>query len=209
MRKISFSFTFLIISTIAFGQHKLIPKKVGFLYNFGNEKNFLFDDEDYFYTTRTYKAQLFYDLFNFKRLAISLIVQPQIQAIKHQLLNEQFVRPEEYNYIAKRAQYTTLKNINLYALEFGLSAKIKLFKPLSFDITTGLGLSYINKTTERLAEGFTFIENLSLGFTIATSTKTYLYLGGNIGHVSNFDFQAPNNGYNIAGFEIGLQYLLK
>ena len=209
MKKIIFFFIIFSITFCAFSQNSFKPKKVGFLYNFANENNFLFDDEDYFYTTRTYKGQLFYDLYNFEKVGFLLIVQPQFQSIKHQLLNEQFVTPYQENFEAKRAKYTNLKTLNLYSLEFGLSTKIKLLKRISFDTTIGLGFSYIDETTERLAEGFTFIENLSVGFTCKTSLKTQVYLGANIGHVSNFDFQQPNSGYNIAGFEIGFQYVLK
>lgn len=193
----------------SFGQSKLKPKKIGFLYNFGNENNFLFDDNDYFYTTRTYKGQLFYDLYTFKKIDFLLIVQPQYQSLKHQLLNKFFVTPDKENHLEKREKYTKLKSLNLYALEFGFSAKIKIFNSLSFDTTVSLGFSYIDETTERLAEGFTFIENLSAGFTYKTSPKTFLYLGANAGHVSNFDFQQPNSGYNVLGYEIGFQYVLK
>lgn len=197
----------LIVST--FSQSKLIPKKLGFLYNLGKEDNFIFNDEDYFYTTKVYKGQLFYDLYNYKKIDFSLIVQPQLQTIKHQLINEQFITPDQENYLEKRDKYTKLKTINLYGLEFGLSTKIKLLNTLSFDATIGLGFCYIDETTERLAEGFTFIENFSIGFTHKTLPKMNIYVGSNFGHVSNLNFKKPNDGYNILGIEIGLQYVLK
>jgi len=209
VKKLLFCFLFFGLATSVFSQSKIVPKKIGFLYNFGNENNFLFDDEDYFYTTKIFKGQLFYDLYNFEKVDFLLIVQTQFQSIKHQLLNEQFVTPDEENYLEKRARYTKLKRLNLYSLEFGLSSKIKFLKRFSFDTTIGLGFSYIDETTERLAAGFTFIENLSVGFTYKTSKRTSLYVGGNVGHVSNFDFQEPNDGYNILGFEVGFQYVLK
>ena len=56
---------------------------------------------------------------------------------------------------------------------------------------------------------FTFIENGSLGFSYALLPKTFLYLGANIGHVSNFDTKEPNNGYSFVGFEVGLSYCIK
>ena len=37
-------------------------KKVGFLYNNVNAKNFIFEDEDYKYTSNTIKLQAFYNL---------------------------------------------------------------------------------------------------------------------------------------------------
>ena len=53
------------------------------------------------------------------------------------------------------------------------------------------------------------IENGSIGLSYTTSKKTALYFGTNIGHVSNFDTQDPNNGYSFLGFEVGVSYKLK
>lgn len=188
---------------------KLKPFKVGFLYNFGTNENFLNNDTDYSYSTNTFKAQAFYELTKWKGLNLELIVQPQVQFIQHQLLNEQYILPSDENYIIKRLEFTQIKKINLYSLEFGFAAKKRLFKNTDLQGTISLGLSYINKRTERLAKGFTFIENFSLGFTHNLSKKSQIYLGSNIfGHVSNLNFKKPNDGYNIFGFEIGYSYKL-
>ena len=198
---------------LTFGQEAkkgiLHPNKIGFLYNNTNEKNFLFDDLDYSYSTNAFKAQVFYNLFEWRNLHFDLIVQPQIQVIKHQLLNEQFVLPNEENYQQKRIEFTSEKTMYLYAFELGFVVKTKLLKKLDLQATIGLGMATISKRTERLAKGFTFIENGSLGLSYQTSNKTFLYLGSNIGHVSNFNLKSPNNGYNILGFEVGFSYLLK
>ena len=70
-------------------------KKIGFVYNSASANNFLFNDKDYKYTTNTYKFQSIYDIGKWKNIEFQLIVQPQIQIIRHQLLNEQFVLPSE------------------------------------------------------------------------------------------------------------------
>lgn len=184
-------------------------KKVGFLYNNANEKNFIFDDKDYSYTTNTLKLQAFYNLGKWKSLDFELILQPQVQVLKHQLINEQFVLPSEENYQEKRTEFTTPKTIYLYAFELGFAMKKKVVDKLNFLITIGLGIAAIDTRTERLAKGFTFIENGSVGFSYKTSDKISLYLGSNVGHVSNFDTKRPNNGYSFVGFEIGFSYLLK
>ena len=99
--------------------------------------------------------------------------------------------------------------MQLYAFELGFVLTRELAKNLDFRITAGLGVATINTRTERLAKGFTFIENGSLGLSYKTTKKTALYIGSNIGHVSNLDFKSPNNGYTFLGFEVGLIYLLK
>lgn len=190
------------------GTSWLTPKKIGLLFNKTNEQNFLFDDPDYFYTSTLIKGQLFYTLFDWKKTSFHLIVQPQYQRIKHQLLNPSFVGPEVTDYLIKRERFTRLKGINLYALEFGISIYKPLFKKVSAEITVGLGFAYIDTETERLAKGFTFIENGSVGLSYETSDRTSIYVGSNIGHVSNFDFKQPNDGYNVVGYEIGFRYRL-
>ncbi|WP_233269908.1 acyloxyacyl hydrolase [Polaribacter sp. L3A8] len=212
MKKHLFILLFFIVFS-AFSQEKKAgiwhPTKVGFLYNKAQDNNFLFDDKDYSYTTETFKTQLFYDLGSWKKLNFEMSVQPQIQTLKHQLINEQFVLPTEENYQDKRTEFTTPKTMRLYAFELGFALKRKIIKNLDFLATIGLGIATIDTRTERLAKGFTFIENGSLGFSYKTTKKTFLYLGGNIGHVSNFNTQSPNNGFNIIGYEIGFSYLLK
>ncbi len=201
---------FVAFSSISQEKKKAIlkPSKIGFLYNYGTNENFINNDSDYSYAANTYKLQAFYALGNWKNLDFELIVQPQVQFLNHQLLNEQFVRPEEENYLEKRTEFTKGKTMNLYALEFGFAVKKQVTAKLNFQTTLSLGFSLINKRTERLANGFTFIENLSFGFSHETFTNSFMYLGTNFGHVSNLNFRKPNNGYNILGLEIGYSYII-
>lgn len=184
------------------------PTKVGVLYTSANEKNFLFDDLDYAYSTNTLKLQAFYTLGTWKSIHFEWIVQPQMQFLKHQLFNEQFVLPSENNYIDKRAEFTQPKTLHLYALELGFSVKKNLTKKMSLQAIIGLGVATIDKRTERLARGFTFIENATIGILYKTSANTLLHLGCVAGHVSNFDTKNPNGGYNTLGLEVGFQFQL-
>ena len=184
-------------------------KKVGFLYNKANEKNFIFDDKDFSYSTNTYKLQAFYNLGTWKSLKFELILQPQMQILEHQLLNKQFVLPSEENYQEKRIEFTTPKTMHLYAFELGFVIKKKILNRLDYLIKIGLGIANIDTRTERLAKGFTFIENATLGLSYSLTDKTFLSIGSNIGHVSNLDTQKPNNGYSFVGFEIGISYVIK
>jgi hypothetical protein len=184
-------------------------KKVGLLYNNANEKNFIFNDKDFSYSTNTYKLQAFYNLGTWKSLKFELILQPQIQILEHQLLNKQFVLPSEENYQEKRTEFTTPKTMHLYAFELGFVIKKKISRRLDYLIKMGLGIAAIDTRTERLAKGFTFIENATLGVSYNFVDRTFLFVGCNIGHVSNLDTQKPNNGYSIVGFEVGIAYAIK
>ncbi|TVZ54816.1 lipid A 3-O-deacylase PagL [Lutibacter sp. Hel_I_33_5] len=212
MKKLSL-IIFLSFTVSAFSQKEkkrniYKPYKVGFLYNYATA-NTIFKDPDYYYTTSVFKGQLFYKLGDWKTLDFDLIVQPQIQTLRHQLLNKHFVLDTEQNYIEKRNKYTQLKNMSLYSVEFGVSVKKKIISIIEIVATVGLGLSYIDVRTERLAKGFTFIENGSFGINFKTTKTSSLYFGTNVGHVSNFEFSQPNKGYNIFGFEVGLSFILK
>jgi len=185
------------------------PTKYGIQFSQGNENSFLFDDPDYFYKTNTIKGQLYFPITTVKTIDISLIVQPQLQFVQHQLYNEQFVLPEENNYLEKRQRFTRLKDLTITAVEFSLEAKLKLVKNLNIFLQAGLGLSYIDTATERLAKGFTFVENISAGFDFQINSKTSIQFFGGPGHVSNLNIQLPNSGYNIFSTGIGFQYSLK
>ena len=99
--------------------------------------------------------------------------------------------------------------MHLYAIEFGVALKKKLLKKVDVLATIGLGIATITERTERLAKGFTFIENGALGISFQTSNTTFLYLGSSIGHISNLNFKSPNSGYNVLGYEIGFSYQLQ
>jgi hypothetical protein len=203
-------FLFSITFTISQEKKKAIlkPYKIGFLYNYGTNENFLFDDVDYTYSTQTYKGQLFYKLRTWKNWDFELIAQPQIQFLNHQLINEQFITPDQENYLEKRVEFTQSKKMNLYGNEFGFAGIKKITQNVYFQGSLSLGFTVVNTRTERLAKGFTFIENLSLGILYKTTSKSQFYLGTNFGHVSNLDSQKPNDGYNILGLEIGYNYIL-
>jgi len=177
-------------------------EKVGILYNRGFEENFLFDDLDYNYKTSVVKLQLSAPLYTKNWFSINLLGQPQIHRAKHQLHNKYFVKPDTEDFEEKREKFTQKKTISLYGVELSAEINIRLFSKTYFTTTFGVGGAFIDVETERLARGFTFIENGSLGFT-QKFQKSEIYIGSNLGHVSNLNFKLPNDGYNILGIELG------
>ena len=182
--------------------------KVGFLFSSAKQNNILFFDKDYDYKTNAYKFQLFYSIQNGENWDVNLILQPQFQKAQHQLLNEQFITPDEEDFEFLREKFTQKKDISLYAFEVALQLRKSIIKNISFEATLGLGAGYISLESERLAKGFTFIENVSLGFAHKIN-KSEFFLATTVGHVSNFNIQKPNSGYNILGFELGYRIFIK
>jgi hypothetical protein len=188
--------------------NKLKPMKIGFLYAFGSNERFFHDDPDYTYTAKIIKGQAFYNLGSWKSLDFELIVQPQVQFLEHQLINSFYVTPDQENFQEKIAEFTKNKNMNLYALEFSFSANKNILKKLDIQAAISIGFSYVNTRSERLAKGFTFIENFSLGLNYKVFKNHIVHLGYYIGHVSNLNFQKPNDGYNLLGFQLGYAIVL-
>jgi hypothetical protein len=182
--------------------------KVGFLFSSAKQNNILFFDKDYDYKTNVYKFQLFYPIQKGESWGVNLILQPQYQKAQHQLLNEQFITPDEENFEFLREKFTQKKDISLYAFEVALQLRKSIIKNISFEASLGLGAGYISLESERLAKGFTFIENVSLGLAHKIN-KSEFFLATTVGHVSNFNIQKPNSGYNILGFELGYRIFIK
>jgi len=205
-----FIFLLFFYSLVNSQEKKIKPyvKKIGFLYSSAKQNNILFFDRDYDYKTNVYKFQLFYVLIKWKNWDINLILQPQYQMAQHQLLNEQFVTPDEENFEFLREKFTQKKDISLYAFELGFQLRKSLIKNIAFEATLGLGAGYISLESERLAKGFTFIENVSLGLAHMRNSSE-VFVATTVGHVSNFNIQKPNSGYNILGFELGYRIFIK
>lgn len=211
MNKLIF-FLLLFLCFSAIGQErkecKVSINKVGVLFSKAKQNNILFFDKDYDYKTNVYKFQLFYPIQKSENWDINLILQPQYQKAQHQLLNEQFITPDEENFEFLREKFTQKKDILLYAFEVGFQLRKTIIKKISFEATLGLGAGYISLESERLAKGFTFIENVSLGLAHKIN-KSEFFLATTVGHVSNFNIQKPNSGYNILGFELGYRIYIK
>ena len=211
MNKLIF-FLLLFLSFSVIGQVKKERQKsitkVGVLFSNAKQNNLFFFDKDYDYKTNVYKFQLFYPIKRGGNWDVNLILQPQFQKAQHQLLNEQFITPDEENFEFLREKFTQKKDISLYAFEVGFQLRKTIIKNIFFEATLGLGAGYISLESERLAKGFTFIENLSLGLAHKFN-KSEIFLATTVGHVSNFNIQKPNSGYNILGFELGYRVFIK
>lgn len=211
MNKLIF-FLLLFLSFSVIGQVKKERQKsitkVGVLFSNAKQNNLFFFDKDYDYKTNVYKFQLFYPIKRGGNWDVNLILQPQFQKAQHQLLNEQFITPDEENFEFLREKFTQKKDISLYAFEVGFQLRKTIIKNIFFEATLGLGAGYISLESERLAKGFTFIENLSLGLAHKIN-KSEIFLATTVGHVSNFNIQKPNSGYNILGFELGYRVFIK
>ena len=196
---------FFILSNAlnGFSQEKSKKFKYGFNYGIGEQGIFPFHSKDYTYENQFYKLQVNYLIKQKNKYSLELNIEPSIYIAKHQLLNEQFVRPEDgENYLELREQYTQLKTMKEYSLGIGIIYRYQLNHTLSTYVIGSIGPMITDTETERMAKGFAFSDVFSIGFSHMVSSIIFDIRYG-IRHVSNLNFSSPNSGYNATNIEVG------
>lgn len=184
-------------------QEKSSNYRLGLSYGFGSE----FSNTDYTFENHFYKAQLYYKIKETKNFEYEVLIQPEINFGKHQLLNFYFVKPETSDYQQKRDEYTRLKDIREYVLNCGFLVRKPIGKVCSFYVLGSIGPMITDTETERMSKGFAFADVLALGFTVAFN-KIQFDIRPSVRHVSNAGLGSSNAGYNTKNIEFGISYQL-
>lgn len=178
--------------------------KYGFNYGFGEQGIFPFSDNDYSYELQFYKGQINYVFKTKGKFSFELNFEPSIYITKHQLLNKHFVTPNDGDdYLEQRERLTKKKTMKEYVLGIGFIYRYKLVDNLSIYALGSVGPMIIDTETERMAKGFAFSDVFSFGLSYKLNLITIDTRYG-VRHVSNFQLQNPNSGYNSTNFEIGI-----
>jgi len=184
-------------------QQKSSDFRIGMSYGFGSE----FNNTDYTFTNHFYKAQLYYRLKKTRNFEYDILVQPEINFGKHQLLNLYFVKPETPNFEEKRVEYMQLKNVHEYVLNLGFMVRKPIGKIFSCYVLGSIGPMITDTETERMSKGFAFADVLAVGFTAAYD-QFQLDIRPSLRHVSNAGLGSSNAGYNTKNIEFGISYQL-
>lgn len=176
---------------------------VGFNYGFGSE----FNNRNYTFTNQFYKVQLYYKLKETKHFQYQILLQPEINFAKHQLLNFYFVKPDTPDYEQKRAEYTQLKSVREYVLNCGFLARKPIGKVCSVYALASIGPMITDTETERMSKGFAFADVFAIGFSVKLN-KVQIDIRPDIRHVSNGGLSSTNSGYNTRNIEFGFSYSL-
>jgi hypothetical protein len=190
-----------------FSQENTRRCKLGLNYGQASQDNFILGDTDYNYNNHFLKVQVNYLISTSNKWNYELIIEPSMYFVKYQLLNEQFIRPTDPNYIELRELYTQKRRFNEYALNIGLIVRYALLKNLSTYIQGSVGPMISGDDTERLKKGFAFSDILGLGFSWKQN-NVFLDLRFTLRHNSNLDLSLPNSGHNSAGIETGVSFNL-
>lgn len=200
-KKLLFVILFLCVVFYAFAQDKKGKIAIGLNYGFGSE----FSNSNYTFTNHFYKAQLYYRIKETKHFQYEILVQPEINFATHQLLNFYFVKPETPDYIEKREEYTKLKNVHEYVLNFGFLMRKPIGKIFSLYALGSIGPMITDTETERMSDGFAFADVLAFG--VSAKVDQFRFdIRPSIRHVSNAGLNSENAGYNTKNIEIGISY---
>ncbi|PTT03686.1 hypothetical protein DBR27_10170 [Flavobacterium sp. HMWF030] len=202
-RKLLLLLMFFLIQFKVTGQDKKNNLALGFNYGFGSE----FKNRNYSFTNHFYKVELYYQVKETKNFEYQILVQPEINFGRHQLLNFYFVKPETTNYLEKREEYTKLKDIREYVLNFGFLIRRPISKVFSIYALGSIGPMITDTETERMSDGFAFADVLAIGFS-AKVNEFRLDIRPSVRHVSNAGLGSQNAGYNTKNIEIGISYCL-
>ena len=94
--------------------------------------------------------------------------------------------------------------MRLYGIEFEINISRKILKKMEAKAFLGVGPAYIDTKTERLARGFTFIQNFGIAIRYQIGKQLFIELRPHLRHTSNAGITLPNSGYNTLNMEMGL-----
>ncbi|WJS96963.1 acyloxyacyl hydrolase [Flavobacterium johnsoniae] len=177
--------------------------RIGVNYGFGSE----FNNKDYTFTNNFYKAQVYYSFKESRNFKYEILIQPEINFGKHQLLNLYFVKPETPNFEEKRIKYMKLKEVREYVMNIGFVVRKPFAKSYSIYLLGSVGPMITDTETERMSSGFAFADVLALGFT-ADYNQFRFDIRPSLRHVSNAGLGSTNAGYNTKNIEFGVSYQL-
>lgn len=184
-------------------QEKSGNYKIGFAYGFGSE----FNNRNYTFENHFYKFLLYYKIKETTNLQYEILIQPEINFAKHQLLNLYFVKPETPDFEQKRTEYLKLKDVREYGLNIGFLIRKPIGENYSCYILGSIGPMINDTETERMSEGFAFADVLAVGFTVNIN-RVQVEIRPGLRHVSNAGLGSSNAGYNTKNIEFGISYQL-
>ena len=184
------------------------PFSIGLSYGRGTQQSFPFNSQDYHYNYSALRLLLNYRFSEISSWKFEITAEPVLYRAHHQLLNANYVQPRHGDdYLEQREWLTKEKSINDYALELGIVVRHQTFTNLSFFIQGSVGPMLTNRYTERMARGFAFSDIIAIGCSPRLGNLQLMFRTG-VRHISNFNLQEPNSGYNAVLFDMGLTYNL-
>ncbi|MFN7099275.1 MAG: acyloxyacyl hydrolase [Flavobacterium sp.] len=179
------------------------PASIGFAVGTGSE----FKNRNYSHSAEFVKVELLYPIMSKKSIGLELLIQPEFNRAKHQMLNIFFIKPETPNYEVLRALYSQNRTVNSYILNVGGLLRKQFSTAASCYILLSVGPMYTDTQTERLSKGFAFSDVLAVGFSYKIKS-VIVDLRPSVQHQSNAGLGSSNAGYNIKNIELSCAFQL-
>lgn len=198
---------FFSVSFMYSQNHKIEnhPIRIGLNIGSGTQENFIFKSANYSYETKFYKFQFNYRLNNTKRnIELALNIEPSLYQSKYFPYYETNISRNNN----QEKPIDSHKDIQEFAINIGIQAKLDISKSLSAYILGSVGPTFSNTETDRLNSGMSFSDVIALGFNYDT-TFSLIDLRLSFRHVSNAGLNNPNKGYNSLNFGVGFTLPLK
>ncbi|XCF05003.1 acyloxyacyl hydrolase [Tamlana crocina] len=182
--------------------------KIGFASGTGSQNRYPFNLSDYSHEVIFYKAILNYTLKEKRKWAFEFQVEPSYNVAEHQMLNQWFVKPGDYeNWEEKRDLFLQKRTVKEYVLNLGFVVRYKLIGDLSTFAIGGVGPMISDKATERLAKGYAFSDVFGLGLSYQIN-RWQVGFQYSVRHTSNLEMKYPNSGHNTTNTELSILYQL-
>ncbi|WP_198029939.1 acyloxyacyl hydrolase [Christiangramia salexigens] len=141
-----------------------------------------------------------------KNWSYELLVAPEYSVSKHQFNNMllmESANAESHSEINN--QYLYEKKIIGFGLNFGGIIRYSILKPFNSYALISVGPMINSTSTERLANGFSFVDVFSLGLSYRLNRISLDFRYG-IRHLSNLNIQNPNAGHNSTILKFGTTF---
>ena len=204
-------FLSLALSLNAYSQNDGPSKRLRLGLNYGqaSQNKFPLDNPNYAYSNQYLKFQINFSSVKDKKLSYEFNIEPSLYLSEHQLLNENFIQPDDNpDYLNQRALFTKERSFQEYVVNFGIILRYKITHEFSSYLLGSIGPMWATAETERLKKGFAFSDILGLGFSYQIN-KVVLDLRTTLRHNSNANLSKPNHGHNSVGIETGISFFLR
>ncbi|WP_313805803.1 acyloxyacyl hydrolase [Flavobacterium sp.] len=192
-------FVFWFVFQPSFAQEGEKSFRLGLGFGFGDEIR----EKDYSLANQFVKVHLQRHVKKIKGFDFSVVLEPEINFSRHQLLNLYFVEPHESNYEALRNEFGKYKTMHQYVLNVGIKVEKAISKSFNIYLLGSVGSMLTDTETERLTKGFAFSDVIALGFSLI-SDGIHFDLRPSLRHVSNGGLQPSNAGLNSKNLEVVL-----
>lgn len=177
--------------------------KIGLMYGWADQSPY--KEADYSWESNQFKLQFSYLLKKGRIFDYELLFEPQVNITKFRQFNQSLNLTEEER---KANRVVDQEHLLEYGITNGLLLRHHLTKYLSTYGIISFGTLYLGDSTARLAKGFNFASQLSLGISIQTFKNTSFDFRAGMRHLSNAGLRSPNSGVNTFHVETGFMISL-